>query len=75
MAGMTDRLKEVLERAKTWPESDQEELVEYAEEIERRHGGFYEATADELQGIDDGDRSGVATPEEVAAAFKSFRRT
>jgi hypothetical protein len=74
MTGIVNRLKEVLERVETWSKSDQEELAEYAEVIESRHGGDYEATADELEGIDEGDRSGVASEEEVAAAFRTFRR-
>ncbi len=74
MTGIVSKLKEVLERVKTWSESDQEELAEYAEVIESRHSGDYEATADELGGIDEGDRSGVASEEEVAAAFRTFRR-
>jgi hypothetical protein len=39
MMSMRSRLKEVLERAKSWPESDQEELVEVARDIEARRGG------------------------------------
>jgi hypothetical protein len=74
MTGIASRLKDVLERVKAWPESDQEELAEYAEVIESRHGGDYKATAEELQGIDDGDRADVASEEEVAAAFRTFRR-
>jgi hypothetical protein len=74
MTGIASKLKDVLERVKTWPESDQEELAEYAEVIERRHSGDYEATAEELGGIDDGDRTGVASEKEVAAAFRTFRR-
>jgi len=38
-----------------------------------RHASEYEATADELEAID--DQSGVASEEEVAAAFRTFRRT
>lgn len=74
MTGIANRLKDVLERVKTWPEFEQEELAEYAEAIESRHGGDYEATAEELEGIDDGDRTGVASEKEVAAAFRTFRR-
>ena len=51
MTGIANRLKDVLERVKTWPEFEQEELAEYAEAIESRHGGDYEATAEELEGI------------------------
>jgi hypothetical protein len=67
-------LKDVIEQAETWPEEDQVELAEYAREIEARRTGVYHATPDELKAIDEADRSGVASDEEVEAAFKSFRR-
>ena len=54
---MRNRLKELLERAEAWPEADQKELAEHAEEIESRHSGVYHATADELQAIDDAESS------------------
>ena len=57
---MMKKLKEVLERAETWPEADQAELVELAEQIESRHSGEYHATPEELQALDEADRSGVA---------------
>src|SRR5438132_988258 len=68
-----DRVKAVLDRVLTWPESDQAELAEYVEQIESRHRSEYEPTAEELRAIDDADRSGVATEEEVGAAFRAFR--
>ena len=71
---MISKLKDVLERAQTWPEEDQAELVEIAEAIESRHRGAYQAAPDELQAIDEADRSGIATQEEVEAAFRAFRR-
>jgi hypothetical protein len=72
---MMNRLKEVLERVNTWPEEAQQELVEIALEIEAGfRGGIYHPTAEELQAIDEADRSGVATQEQIEAAFRSFRR-
>jgi hypothetical protein len=71
---MMNKLKEVLDRVKTWPESDQAELAEYAEQIESRQVRDYHATPEELAAIDEADRSGVATEEEVEAAFATFRR-
>jgi hypothetical protein len=73
MAPMISKLKEVLERAQAWPEADQAELAEYAQQIERRHGADYRPTAEELQAIDEADRSGVASEGEVEAAFRTFR--
>ena len=73
LSGMMDKLKQMLERVQSWPEADQAELAEYAKEIESRRGGDYHATAEELQAIDEADRSGVASEEEVEAAFRTFR--
>lgn len=69
------QLKTLLERAETWPVEDQDELAEVARDIEARRRGVYKATAEELQAIDDADRSGVASDEDVLAAFRRFRRT
>ena len=71
---MNIRLKELLERVESWPESDQAELAEILEQIEIRHRGVYRATQEELQALDDAERSGVASAEEVEAAFQTFRR-
>lgn len=68
------QLKTLLERAETWPVEDQDELAEVARDIEARRRGVYQATPEELQAIDDADKSGVASDEEVLAAFRSFRR-
>jgi hypothetical protein len=68
-----NKFKEVWERVKHWPESDQAALAEYAEQIESRRSGDYHATAEELRAIDEADRSGVATASEVEAAFSTFR--
>jgi len=75
---MIARLKDVLERAQTWPEEAQAELAELAEialEIEAAmHSGVYRATPDELQAIDEAERSGMANKAAVAAAFATLRR-
>lgn len=67
-------LKDMIEQAETWLEEDQVELAEYARNIEARRTGVYRATPDELKAIDEADRSGVASDEEVEAAFRTFRR-
>ena len=71
---MTTKLKDVLERARTWPEEAQEELAGIALEIEASLESVYHATADELGAVDDADRGGIATEQEVEAAFRTFRR-
>ncbi len=71
---MSPAIKQIIERVASWPEEDQEELAKLAREIEARRSGIYMATAEELRALDEAERSGVATAEEVEAAFRSFRR-
>jgi hypothetical protein len=74
MTAMSPSTKKLLEQVESWPTEDQEELAEYAREIEARRTGVYRATPAELQAIDEAEHSGVATDEEVEAAFLTFRR-
>jgi hypothetical protein len=46
--------KEILDRIRTWPQEDREELAEAAREIEARRTGIYELTADEEQAVREG---------------------
>jgi hypothetical protein len=71
---MSPVLKELLNDIDSWPEEDQWELVAAARDIEARRTGVYRATADELKALDEADRSGIATEQEVEAAFRSFRQ-
>lgn len=71
---MTPSTRKILEQVESWPEEDREELAEYARWIEARRSGVYHATPDELAAIDEAEKSGVASEEEVEAAFRSFRR-
>jgi hypothetical protein len=71
---MTTTTKDILRRIESWPPEDQEELAEVAREIEARRSGMYRATPEELEAIDEADRSGVASDQEVEAAFRTFRR-
>jgi hypothetical protein len=71
---MSPAIKELFEQVASWPQEDQEELAELARQIEARRTGVYRATAEELQALDEGERSGIASDEEVEAAFRSFRR-
>jgi hypothetical protein len=74
--GMTAKaLQEVSQRVETWPEEAQEDLAQIAREIDAQLAGrAYHATPEELAALDEADRSGLASEEEVEAAFKSFRR-
>ncbi len=72
-------LKEAMQRAETWPEAAQEELAEIALEIDASlKGGKYQATPEELIGIDRGltaAREGrFATDEQVEAVLAKHRR-
>jgi hypothetical protein len=71
---MNTRLKEMLARVEGWSESDQAELAEVLEQIEIRHRGEYRATPEELQSLDEAERSGIASDHDVEAAFETFRR-
>jgi predicted transcriptional regulator len=63
-------LKEVIEHAETWPLEDQQELAEYAREIEARRTGVYTMSDDERvavqQGLAEADR-GEFVPDEILA--------
>ena len=48
---MNKTLKEVIEHAETWPVEDQEELAEYAREIEARRTGVYSMSDDERTAV------------------------
>jgi len=72
-------LRDLLERAQTWPEEAQNELVAIASEIESElRSGEYLATQEELRSIDAAlasiGRGEVATDAEVAETFSKFRR-
>ena len=71
---MSSKVKEILQHVESWPEEDQEELAEVARDIEARRTGVYRATAEELLALDAAEQSGIASDEEVEAAFRSFRR-
>jgi predicted transcriptional regulator len=66
----TKTLKDVLEHAATWPQEDQEELAEYAREIEARRTGVYLMSDGErdavARGLTEADR-GEFVPDDVIA--------
>jgi hypothetical protein len=67
-------LKDVLQRVEAWPEEAQEELAAIVREIDAQlAGGVYRATVEELEALDEAERSGVASEGEVEAAFRTFR--
>jgi hypothetical protein len=72
--GMNRLLKEVIEHAETWPLEDQEELAEYAREIEARRTGVYTMSDQERvavgKGLAEADRGEFVSEERVAEADK-----
>jgi hypothetical protein len=71
---MSPAIKELLQHVASWPQEDQDELAEVARDIEARRTGVYSATPEELKALDEADRSGIASEQDVEAAFRSFRR-
>ena len=74
----TKQLTEVLERVEAWPPHIQNELAEFALELDAGfRDGEYEPTPEELAGIDRGLRAAVerrfASEQEVEAVFAKFR--
>ena len=71
---MNRQLTEVFEHAETWPQEDQEELAEYAREIEARRTGIYTMSDDECtavgKGLAEADRGEFVSEELVAEADK-----
>ena len=74
---MTTTTKKLLEQVASWPQEDQEELAEYARQIEARRTGVYPLSEAERQGVERGlaaMREGkFASDERVAAIFKKAR--
>jgi predicted nucleotidyltransferase len=51
---MTKTLRDLLAHAETWPREDQDELAEYAREIEARRTGVYRMSDDERAAVSQG---------------------
>jgi hypothetical protein len=70
---MSPSTEKLIERVASWPEEDVAELEEAMRLIEARRARRYRASADELKAIEEAERSGIASDEEVEAAFRTFR--
>jgi len=74
---MNADVKHVLARVSHWPEDDQDELAQFALEIEARRHGIYEATPEELQAIDEALAAvaggEIASDTEAEAVFAKYR--
>jgi hypothetical protein len=67
---MSPAVKNILERVASWPVEDQEELSEFAREIEARRTGVYRLSDDERAAIEAARRGPLAADEEVEAFWK-----
>jgi predicted transcriptional regulator len=74
----TKTFKDVMEQAATWPREDQDELAEYAREIEARRTGIYTMSDDERaavgKGLAEADRGEFVPEGLVAEADKRHER-
>jgi hypothetical protein len=74
----TKTFKDVMEHAATWPREDQDELAEYAREIEARRTGTYTMSDVERVAVDkalaQADRGEFVPDELVAEADKRHGR-
>jgi predicted transcriptional regulator len=68
----TEALKEVVQRAKSWPPEDQDELAEYARVIQARRDGHYILSTAERAAVAEGkaqaDRGQFVPDERLAEA-------
>jgi len=75
---MNAKLKDILERVETWPETAQEEAVQSLLAIEREMSEPYQLTDQDRAAIDrsldDMHHGRFATDEQIAAVFNRFRR-
>jgi hypothetical protein len=71
-----EQIKAVLDRVLTWPPERQNEAAEILLEIEAELGPHaYHATPEELRELDEAEQSGIASDQEIEAAFRAFRRS
>ena len=75
---ITKPLKELIEHAANWPLEDQNELAEYAREIEARRTGLYTMSDEEraavARGLEAADRDDFVADELVAEADRRHGR-
>jgi predicted transcriptional regulator len=75
---MSPGTEKLLERVKSWPEEDQEELAEFAREIESRRSGIYRLSDQERTavraGMDAARRGDFASDEEMNEFYRLHSR-
>jgi predicted transcriptional regulator len=74
---MNKKLEALLERASTWPEEAQAELMQTIVDIETKHFGVYQLDESERSAVQRGLREmrdgELATDEEVTRVFSRYR--
>jgi hypothetical protein len=74
---MNTDTKQLLERVASWPQEDQDELAEFAAEIEARRTGVYRLSDDERaavrKGMDAARRGAFVPDAEMDAYYKRHR--
>ena len=75
---MSPKTRQLLEQVESWPVEDQEELAEFAREIEARRTGVYVMSDDEhaavRRGLQEADRGEFVRDEVVAEADERHDR-
>jgi hypothetical protein len=71
-----EQINAVLESVRSWPEQDQEELIEFAREIAARRSGVYvmndEERAAVQEGLDQARRGDFVPDDEMDAFWKKY---
>lgn len=65
-----EQIDGVLERVRTWPQEDQEELAELVREIEARRTGVYVLNDEEREAIAKARREPFVSDDDVRAFWK-----
>jgi hypothetical protein len=75
---MSPKTKALLEQVQSWPEEDQEELADFAREIESRRSGVYRLSDEERvavrAGLDAARRGDFASDDEIEALYRLHDR-
>jgi hypothetical protein len=65
-----EQIDSVLERVRSWPQEDQEELAEFIREIEARRTGVYVLNDEEREAIAKARREPFVSDDDVPAFWK-----
>jgi predicted transcriptional regulator len=75
----TKALESLIDRAASWPEEAQADLLRFMIDTEAKHFGVYRLSDEERtairRGLEDAEQGRFATDEQIAELFARFRRT